>query len=411
MGGRGTTRVRVLGYVGVTIAGVLAVLAPVRTCRRRRGFAMLGVVTLLAGAITALMLAWQVAEARIRLGGEADAVVAAVTARGYALHHWLNADPDPTLRPQAPAPGRARRLTIAERAALAGHGATAGWLALPNGWEVVELVAEPQGQDGAPLPYGVVVLTIPADAQDRLVDLPRAVRTALATDLAGGTAAGLAATAVAGFDPARDIALFAWRFGRVDESGLLRSRRAGFSPPRMSQDLDLGGEDVTGGARIEAATLVAGSVGPLDDGDAATVEPRFLNGMTVEGGVEAVPADFTLGNPLSVGRTLSGQSVTATGDGVQASAVTIVGETTGAALGACNAVATGCNGGDLTLDAATGDPDWSELAVYGEAALLDLTTTELTAVRTATFTGAAALTAADVTATHVWTGSCTGCIP
>lgn len=382
-----------------------------RSRRRRRGFAMLGVVTLLSGAIGALMLAWQVAEARIRLGGEAEAVVAAVAARGYALHHWLNADPDPALRPQAPAPGRGRRLTVAEEAALAGHGTTAGWGALPNGWEVVDLVAEPRGQDGTPLPYGVVVLTIPADAQERLVDLPRAVRTALATDLAGSTAADLAATAVAGFDATRDVALFAWRFGRVDESGLLRTRRAGFSPPRMSQELALDGNDVTGGERIEAATLVAGSVGPLDDGDAATVEPRFLNGMTVEGGVVATPADFTLGNPLSVDRTLSAQGVTAAGIGVDGSAVTIVGETTGAALGACDPVATGCDGGDLTIDSATGDPDWTELAVYGEAALLELTATELTAVRTATFTGAAAISAADVTATHVWTGACTGCRP
>ena len=372
---------------------------------------MLGVATLVSGAIGALMLAWQVAEARIRLGGEVDVVVATVAARGYALHHWLNAELDPASRPQAPGAGRARRLTVAEEAALAGHGAAVGWLTLPNGWEVVELVAEPRGQDGTPLPHGVVVLTIPADARDRLVDLPRAVRTALATDLAGGAAADLAATALAGFDAARDVALFAWRFGRVDDSGLLRSRRAGFSPPRMSQDLDLDGNDVTDGRRIEAATLVAGSVGPLDDGDAATVEPRFLNGMTVEGGVVAVPADFILDNPLSVARTLSAQGVSAAGVGVDGGAVTVVGETTGAALGACDPVATGCDGGDLTIDSATGDPDWTELAVYGEAALLELTTTELTAVRTATFTGAAAITAADVTATHVWTGSCTGCGP
>ncbi|MXY17577.1 MAG: hypothetical protein F4Y57_11420 [Acidobacteria bacterium] len=368
-------------------------------------------VTLVSGAIAALMLAWQVVEARIRLGGEADVVVAAVAARGYALHHWLNAQPDPALRPQAPSAGRARRLTLVEETALAGHGATAGWLALPNGWETVELVAEPRGQDGTPLPHGVVVLTIPADAQDRLVDLPRAVRTALATDLGGSAAADLAATALAGFDATRDVALLAWRFGRVDESGLLRSRRAGFSPPRMSQDLDLDGNDVTRGDRIEAATLVAGSVGPLDDGDAATVEPRFLNGMTVEGDVVAAPADFTLGNPLSVARTLSAQGVNAAGVGVDGGAVTVLGEMTGAELGACDPVATGCNGGDLTIDSAAGDPDWTELAVYGEAALLDLTTTELTAVGTATFTGAAAINAADVSATHVWTGSCTGCGP
>lgn len=366
---------------------------------------------LLSAGIAALMLAWQVVEARIRLAGEAEAIVAAVGARGYALHHWLNAEPDPSLRPQAPAAGRARRLTVAERAALADHGATAGWLALPGGWEVVELVGEPDGQDGASLPHGVVVLTIPADAQERLVDLPRAVRTALAADLADGAAGNLAATALAGFDPARDIALFAWRFGRIDESAVLRSRRAGFSPPRMSQDLAFDGNDLTGGRRIEAATLEAGSVGPLDDGDAATVEPRFLDGMTVEGGVAATPADFTLEDPLSVAGTLSAQDVSTAGLGVDGGAVTVVGEMTASALGACDPVATGCDGGDLAIDAATGDPDWTELAVYGEATLLELATTELTVVRTATFTTTAAINAGDVTASHVWTGSCTGCGP
>lgn len=372
---------------------------------------MLGVATLVAGAIGAFMLAWHVAEARMRLAGEANAVVATVAERGYALHHWLNAEPDPALRAQAPAAGQARRLTLAEQAALAGHGATAVWSALPNGWDVIELVAEPQGQDGTPLPHGVIVLDVPADAQERLVDLPRAVRTALATDLSGGTAAALAATALAGFDPTRDIALFAWRFGRVDESGVLRSRRAGFSPPRISQDLSLEGNDVTGGGRIEATTLDAGSVGPLDDGNAATVEPRFLNGMTVESGVAAAPADFTLANPLSVTGTLAAQGVSTAGVGLDGGSVTVVGEMTASALGACDPVATGCDGGDLTIDAATGDPDWAELAVFGEAALLDLTTTELTAVRTATFTTTAAINAADVTASHVWTGSCTGCGP
>lgn len=381
------------------------------TRRRRRGVGTLGVATLVSAAIGALMLAWQVVEARIRLGGEADAVVAAVAARGYALHHWLNAEPDPALRPQAPAPGRARRLTLAEQAALAGHGATAGWGALPSGWEVIELVGEPQGQDGAPLPHGVVVLSVPADAQERLVNLPGAVRTALAADLAGSAAADLAATAVAGFNASRDVALFAWRFGRVDESGVLRSRRAGFSVPRMTQDLALDGNDVTGGRRIEAATLDAGSVGPLDDGDAATVEPRFLNGMTVEGGVVAAPADFTLANPLSVALALSAQGVSTAGVGVDGDSVTVVGGMTGSALGACDPVATGCDGGDLTIDAATGDPDWTELAVFGEAELLELTTTELRVVRTATFTTTAAISSADVTAAHVWTGSCTGCGP
>ncbi|MDE0694938.1 MAG: hypothetical protein OXH76_03785 [Boseongicola sp.] len=366
---------------------------------------------LVSGGIAALMLAWQVAEARIRLAGEADAVVAAVAARGYALHHWLNADPDPALRPQAPGAGRARRLAGAERTALAGHGASSEWQALPRGWEVVELVAEPEGQDGTPLPHGVIVLTVPADAQERLVDLPEAVRTALATELGDDAAATLAATAGAGFVAARDIALFAWRFGRVDESGVLRSRRAGFSPPRMAQALDLDGNDVTGGRRIEAASLQAGEVGPLDDGNAATVEPRFLNGMTVEGGVAAAPADFTLGNPLSVAGALSAQGVNAAGTGIDGGAATVAGEMTAGALGACEPVATGCNGGDLTIDAAAGDPDWTVLAVYGEAALRELTTTEITAVRTATFTGTAAINAGDVTASHVWTGACSGCGP
>lgn len=375
---------------------------------------------LLSGALAALMLAWQVVEARVRLAGEAEAVVAAVAARGYALHHWLNADPDPALRPQAPASGQARRLTAAETAALAGHGATAGWRALPRGWAVVELVAEPEGQDGVPLPHGVIVLEVPPDAQVRIVDLPRAVRTALAAELADDAAADLAATAVAGFDPDVDVALFAWRFGGVDDSGVLRARRAGFPPPRMAQDLDLSGNDVAGGRRVEAVTLSAGSVGPRDDGDPVTVDTvTFVNGMRVGNGVAAPSADFTLANPLTVTGTLSARDVNAAGVHVDdrpstaatEGAVAITGQVSASALSACDPAATGCNGGDLTIDGATGDPSWTQMAVFGEAEFAEATTTELTVVGTATFTRAAGVAGDDVTATHVFTGSCTGCRP
>ncbi len=388
--------------------------------RTRRGLLALSVAMLVSGTIAALMLAWQIAEARVRLAGEADAVVAAVAARGYALHHWLNEDPDPGLRPQAPASGQARRLTAAETTALAGHGATAGWGALPRGWEVIELIAEPEGQEGVPLPHGVIVLDVPPGAQVGPVDLARAVRTTLAADLGDGAAADLAATAVAGFDPAVDVALFAWRFGGVDDSGVLSSRRAGFPPPRMAQDLDLAGNDITDGRRVEAVTLSSGSVGPRDDGDPATLDTvTFANGMRVGTDVIAPMADFTLANPLTVTGRLSARNVNASGVGVDdqpATAategmVTITGQASASALSACNAVATGCNGGDLTIDGATGDPSWTQMAVFGEADFKEATTTALTVVRTATFTRAAAITADDVTATHVFTGTCTGCGP
>ena len=373
---------------------------------------------MVSGAIGALMLAWQVAEARLRLAGEAGTVVAAVAARGYALHHWLNANPDPALRPQAPASGQARRLTVAEAAALGGHGATAGWGALPRWWTVIELVGEPAGQEGAPLPHGVVVLEVPPAAQTLLVDLHQAVRTALAAELGDEAAADLAATALAGFDPNVDVALFAWRFGGVDDSGVLRSRRAGFPPPRMAQNLDLAGNDIAGGRRVEAVTLSAGSVGPRDDGDPATVDTvTFENGMRIGSDVIAAMADFTLANPLTVTGTLSAQNVNAAGLDVDdepstaatEGTVTITGQTSASALSACNPAATGCNGGDLTIDGATGDPNWTQMAVYGEADFDEATTTELAVVRTATFTGAAAITGDDVTATHVFAGSCTGC--
>lgn len=373
---------------------------------------------MVSGAIGALMLAWQVAEARLRLAGEAGTVVAAVAARGYALHHWLNANPDPALRPQAPASGQARRLTVAEAVALADHGATAGWGALPRGWVVIDLVTEPEGQEGAPLPHGVVVLDVPPAAQTLLVDLPRAVRTALAAELGDEAAADLAATAVAGFDPDVDVALFAWRFGGVDDSGVLRSRRAGFPPPRMAQNLDLAGNDVAGGGRVEAVTLSSGSVGPRDDGDPTTVDTvTFENGMRVGNGVAAAMADFTLANPLTVTGTLTARNVNASGVDVDdepstaatEGTVTVAWQVSASALSACNPTATGCNGGDLRFDSASGHPDWTQMAVYGEADTKEASTTELTVVQTATFTGPAAVTGDDVTATHVFAGSCTGC--
>ena len=404
--------------------------------------AALGLVILGAGIISAAAVAWQLGEARARIAGEAQIVARAVTARGFALHHWLYQDADTAgrLGGGVPAEGEARVLTPAEGTALESHAASAPWHVAPRGWNIEDLVAMPAGQGGLALPHGVVVVTPPeADAADSaatsaaLRTLREEVRNLLAAGLVDGRAAELAANAGIAFDPARQMAMFAASSAGLSPRAVLRFPRAGMEPPGILTDLDFapgaGVIDGAGGALVRTRALETGRIGPRDAAEPVAFTQGL--GITGEPGTELLrAAAVTVRSPVQVDGRLFAATVTqARLDGQETGTlacvrqdpnspaspcargdITVRGTLSGARrISACRPDGAGCNGGELDLSAGSGAPAWTGLAVFGLADLDTLTVTAPGATVGSGTGGVASGTAYTAEAGNAYAGGCTGC--
>lgn len=364
--------------------------------RDRRGLAALFSMSILVAAGVAFALLWQAGIAGERVRGHARHLAEAVAAEGYGLHHWLHGErtavpPGVT----APAEGTARELTAAEDLRLAGHSATARWRrdrsdatrpVLPRGWGIVHLVGTAGG-----LPDGVLVLRPSND----VVAQPtwEAARQALDVTLGRGAggAATLAASALADYDPARDRALLASRFARLDTDAVLRELHAGH--PRLpveAEQLLMGGNDLQGVAVLEGGEATF----PEIDGDCRppVPPPGTLSGTLC---AESLGLQDTLA--ANAGTTLTAatsEDVTVRGDvtgiaRIRTGDATVSGTVTTPAVTACaDADADLCGGGDLDLEGGTGIPDWTEASVFADVVIRDgnrLTGVRLTIADTAIF--------------------------
>ena len=244
---------------------------------------------LISTVVGSVLLSWQITQAREGLEGRAQILVEIVDARAHALHHWLHTARDAPGFTD-PATGMARQLSTVETNALADHPSSAPWLGRLRGWQIVPLVAMPDGQDGVPIPHGIIVLrpdpAAPPDPRDIL-----AVQTAI-DNQASGAARTLAGTELS-LDP-QDRAVFAWSYADLDDGFVLRSRRAGHAPPVMQGDLELGGFNITGVARLDvtpaaittapASLDVTGDLGVADltaTGSVDIQDSLTLDGQTV----------------------------------------------------------------------------------------------------------------------------------
>ena len=338
--------------------------------RARRGVGTLTAVMLVAGIAAVALASWQMATAAERLRGHARHLAETVSAEGFGLHHWLHAERIAgTLA--APPEGQARQLTNAERGRLASHAAVARWRrsaadatrpVLPRGWEIVHLIGTAGG-----LPDGVLVLR----PSNELVTLPTWDATRQALDVTFGTAedgaAALATIALAvspldAYDAARDRAVPASRFARLDTDAVLRELHAGHARLAMRTAIEMDRNDLAGVAllsgqrgripRIDGTctgtTLCAGS---LDLGDVLLAN----NGATLD---TATADDVTItGNVTGITRMRTGDT-------------TVAGTVTTPVLTSCaDAEADLCGGGDLDLETGSGTPNWTTAAIFGDTVI------------------------------------------
>ncbi|MYG26973.1 MAG: hypothetical protein F4213_13280 [Boseongicola sp. SB0677_bin_26] len=335
---------------------------------------------MLFGALAAgVVTVWQIAMAAERVRGHARHLAEAVTAEGYGMHHWLHEE-RVAGTVTAPAEGTARALTAAEAGRLAAHSATARWRrtaadatrpVLPRGWEVVHLVGTAGG-----LPDGVLVLR----PSDEAVALPTwdAARQALDVTLGPSEegAATLAAIALAAstlddYDAARDRALPASRFARLDADALLREVHAGHARLAMEAGIRMGGNDLSGVATLQGER---GTI-PRIDGDCPPSSPGTLSGLLCADSL-VLRATLTA-NANTTLSTATAEDVTVTTDvtgitRIRTQDATVSGSVTTPALTACaDPEAARCGGGDLDLEAGTGTPDWSEAAIFGDTVIRD----------------------------------------
>ena len=291
--------------------------------RARRGMAALFLSMLLAAVLGAAALAWEIGLARDRIAGQAALLAEAVAAEGYALHHWLHNNP-----PVPPPPGgSARVLTGVENTGLENHAAFAPYWRLARGWEVTRLMGLAQGAVAGTRIHGILVLhppPLPLGASDRLREEMELRREEVALRLGAasrGGAAGLLANTAPGFTlDARDIAVLAAAFARIDPTVVLRSQRAGFAPPQMAEHLDLVGNNLIDVGEIEVgiarlpplrplALAPIELTGALDIRDdlTATGPPTELATLDVRGGFEpanTLTAAHVQGNRITISGTL-----------------------------------------------------------------------------------------------------------
>ena len=341
--------------------------------RARRGMAVLSLTMLLAAVLGAAALAWETGVARDRIAGQAALLAEVVAAEGYALHHWLHnwQDNPPSGSALPPPRGFARLLTNRETTrveptgttGLENHAASAPYWRLARGWEVTRLMGLPQGAVVGTRIHGILVLHPPAGAPELLRE---EVELRLGAAPRGG-AAGLWANTAPGFtlDGARDIAVLAAAFARIDPTAVLRSQRAGFAPPQMAETLDLGGHNLIGAGEIEASIASLSRLRPpapppseisltgtleIRDDLTATGPPTALATLEVRGEFDAadtLTAAHVLGNRVTIRGMLSGV----------------------AALVACAPSQDDpCDAGSLDFSAGTGlGATWSRLLVFGTA--------------------------------------------
>ena len=304
----------------------------------RRGAAALTVVMAAAAVAAGTVLAWQATSARDRLSGTADLVAETAAHRAGALHHWLHAwQADPSFA--MPGAGAARELPAAEAAALRAHGAWAPWLALPRSWNTSYLVANPRSQGGDPARAAAILVLSPPPVTGGglFAAVMETLRDAVAVRLDGpgsGTEAETLADAALGtrFDPARDIAVFAWPFAGIDGTVALRERRTGLPAPVLETDLDMAGHAVAcapgAACGVSAGTVAAraldGNAAVERDLSAAALEPGTrleiaspvdTGGAARAGSLDVDDSVLAVGTTTVAGATASGTLVANAGLG------------------------------------------------------------------------------------------------
>ncbi len=351
--------------------------------RARRGLAALAGALLAATVLSTLWTAVRIAEARARIAGLAGLVVETAAAEGYGLHHWLHTARGGLTSP--PAEGAARPLDAAETARLEAHAAHQPWVTPPRGWAVTPLLSMPPGQAGDALPHGLLVIRPPAAAPAALLD---AVATHLAAEAGGTDAMRLAATA-AGVDPARDLAVMAWRFGRIDRRAVLRARRAGHAGTPMLAPLDMDGRDIADAGRISASRAVTDAItGPTTVAAALRTDRLEATSARARGGLRVV-------GPAVASGTMA----------VPAAAVPDL-VSSGTLTGGAAIVSRRAGGGTdgLDLSSGAGPIAWDRVLVFGAARLTALRGPSLTVTAGGGVLGSA-------TAGALTVGSCRGCGP
>ena len=340
--------------------------------RARRGMAALLLTMLLAAVLGAAALAWEIGLARDRIAGQAALLAEAVAAEGYALHHWLHNNP-----PVPPPPGgSARVLTGVENTGLENHAASAPYWRLARGWEVTRLMGLAQGAVAGTRIHGILVLhppPLPLGAPLRLREEMELRREEVELRLGAaprGGAAGLLANTAPGFTlDARDIAVLAAAFARIDPTVVLRSQRAGFAPPQMAESLDLGGNNLIGVGEIEVRTARLPLLRPPAPALGTPAIPiELTGGLDIRDDLTATGSPTTLATLDVGGRFVAADILTAAH--VRGNRVTITGTLSGvAALVACAPLGNDpCNGGSLDFSAGTGPgATWSRLVVFGTA--------------------------------------------
>ena len=346
--------------------------------RDRRGLGALFSAMLVASVAVSVALLWRVTMAGEALTGHVRLLADAVSAEGYAMHHWLHEERVAgTVTVLA-----ARTLAPAEVGRLAVHSATARWRraradatlpVVPRGWEILHLLGT-----GDDLPDGVLVLR-PSNDVVALQSWP-AMREALDVTL-GASGAGAAAIATAvlaasplpAYDATRDRALPASRFARLDTDAVLRETHAGHAALQMETGILMGGHDLDRIAELEGDR---GAIARIDgDCRPPVPPPGTLSGVLCAGSLELATTLTVTPPAQTTFATASAEDVTVTGnvtgiDRIRTGDAMVTGLVTTPALTACaDPEANLCGGGDLDLEVGTGTPDWTEVSIFGDTVI------------------------------------------
>jgi len=347
--------------------------------RARRGVAALPATLFLLGVLASLLGLWQIAQAQERVRGEARHLADVLAAEAYALHHWLHAARQ-SGSVTTPAIGTARALTPTEQLTLSTHSATAPWrrssgnalrTVMPRGWSLTALIGT-TGEDIAVtdlIPDGVLILR----PDDATVNGPRWPALTEALDVllrdASPRAGTLANTAITTFDATRDHAVLASRFARLDRDAVLRQTHAGHPLRPAQTDLALGNRDLTNTNALQADSAVA----PAITGNCRPGSPSNpLCAENLDGAADLSVTGVTRTDSVAVTALTTNRDVT--GVPIWRTDTTVIDTATTATrnLTACaDTEADRCGGGDLDLVAATGTPDWTDAAIFGDVIIRD----------------------------------------